>query len=173
MRFTAPRCAISYRGRNPLGPAPGIRCRYRASRSRISSAVLVQTNGFGSAFQCSIQESNVAFECGHVVVHAAADLAVGEQSEPAFDLVQPRGAGRGEVQMESWVGGQPGADRRVLWVDRLSQIRCTSSSTGTVWSIWVRNFLNSMARCRRWTEWITKPVATSSAANQSVVPALT
>ena len=57
---------------------------------------------------------DVAFECGDAVVDAAADLAVGEEPEPAFDLVQPRGAGRGEVQMESWVGGEPGADRRGL-----------------------------------------------------------
>ncbi len=57
---------------------------------------------------------DVAFECGDAVVDAAADLAVGEEPEPAFDLVQPRGAGRGEVQMESWVGREPGADRRGL-----------------------------------------------------------
>jgi hypothetical protein len=42
---------------------------------------------------------DVAFECGDAVVHAAADLAVGEEPEPAFDLIELGGAGRGEVQM--------------------------------------------------------------------------
>jgi hypothetical protein len=31
---------------------------------------------------------DVAFECGDAVVGAAAELAVGEEPEPAFDLVQ-------------------------------------------------------------------------------------
>ena len=87
------------------------------------------------------------FECGDAVVDAAADLAVGEEPEPAFDLVQPRGAGWGEVQMESWVGREPAPIAGVLWVDRLSQIRCTSSSAGTRLIVsGDRNFLNSAAR---------------------------
>jgi hypothetical protein len=48
---------------------------------------------------------DVGFERGDAVVDAAADLSFGEQSEPAFDLIQPRGAGRGEVQMEPQVSG--------------------------------------------------------------------
>ena len=35
----------------------------------------------------------------------------------------------------------------VLWVARLSQIRCTSNSAGIWLSSLVRNFLNSVARC--------------------------
>jgi hypothetical protein len=45
-------------------------------------------------------------------VHAAAEELVGEVAEPAFDLVDPGRAGRGEVQVEAWTFGQPGVDRR-------------------------------------------------------------
>ena len=46
----------------------------------------------------------------------------------------------------------------VLCVARLSQIRCTSSSSGTALSMAVRNFLNSTARCWRCSSVITVPV---------------
>ena len=37
----------------------------------------------------------------------AADELVGEQAEPALDLVDPAGSGRGEVDMEPGMTGQP------------------------------------------------------------------
>ena len=43
-------------------------------------------------------------------MHPAADELVGEQAEPAPDLVDPAGSGRGEVDMEPGVTGQPGLD---------------------------------------------------------------
>src|SRR6185437_4380587 len=43
-------------------------------------------------------------------VHAAADQLVCQQAEPSFDLVHPGRAGRGEVNMEARVPGQPGPD---------------------------------------------------------------
>ena len=48
------------------------------------------------------------------LVDAAADQLVGQEAEPAFDLVDPGGAGRGEVHVEAGVAGQPGLDRRGL-----------------------------------------------------------
>ena len=38
---------------------------------------------------------DVVFECTHVVVDAASELALGEQPKPAFDLV---------LAMRSWLG---------------------------------------------------------------------
>src|SRR6266516_5698083 len=43
-------------------------------------------------------------------VDAAADQLVGEQAEPALDLVHPGGAGGGEVHVEPGAPGQPGPD---------------------------------------------------------------
>ena len=45
------------------------------------------------------------------LVDAAADHLVGEEAEPAFDLVDPGGAGRGEVHVEAGMAGQPRLDR--------------------------------------------------------------
>ena len=50
----------------------------------------------------------------HAVEAAAPDGLAGNQGEPAFDQVEPRGAGRGEVQMEARMGGEPVLDRRML-----------------------------------------------------------
>ena len=97
---------------------------------------------------------------------------VGEQPEPAFDLVEPGGAGRGEVQMEPWVGGEPGADRRGLVGGQVVADQMHVQFGGHVLVDLGRGTcLNSAARCRRWMLWMTSPVATSSAANRSVVPA--
>jgi len=47
-------------------------------------------------------------------VRAALDLALGEQCEPALDLVEPRGMRGGEVQMVSRPFLEPLADQRCL-----------------------------------------------------------
>jgi hypothetical protein len=54
--------------------------------------------------------ADVAFEGVDAGVDAAAQELVGEQAEPAFDLVDPGGAGRGEVDVEARVAAQPGLD---------------------------------------------------------------
>ena len=59
---------------------------------------------------------DVVLQCLDAVVGAAADQLVGEQAEPAFDLVEPGRAGRGEVQVEAGVAGQPRLIAGVLWV---------------------------------------------------------
>jgi hypothetical protein len=39
------------------------------------------------------------FQFGYAAVRTALDLPLGEQCEPALDLIEPRGLGGGEVQM--------------------------------------------------------------------------
>src|SRR5262249_25799263 len=51
---------------------------------------------------------------GHVVMAPALDLALGEQSKPTFDLVEPRSVGRSEVEMEPWALQQPAMHERRL-----------------------------------------------------------
>src|SRR4051794_35873988 len=114
--------------------------------------------------------ADVVLEGDDAAVDPAADELVGEDSEPAFDLVDPGRAGGGEVQVEAGVAGQPVADGRVLWVARLSQIRCTSRSAGTALSIATRNLRNSTARCWRCSSEMTLPSAMLNAANRLVVP---
>ena len=53
-------------------------------------------------------------QVGDAVEDAAAERLVGELAEPALDQVQPRRRGRGEVQVEPRVLGQPGLDVGVL-----------------------------------------------------------
>ena len=47
---------------------------------------------------------------------ASSQLLSCEQSEPAFDQVEPRGRGGREVHMEARSFCQPVANRLVLWV---------------------------------------------------------
>src|SRR5450759_752514 len=58
--------------------------------------------------------ADVGFEGPDGGVAASADELVGDEAEPALDLVDPAGAGRGEMHVEAWMFGQPGVDRRRL-----------------------------------------------------------
>ena len=55
-------------------------------------------------------------EVGDGVEDAAADRFVGQLPEPALDQVEPGRGGRGEVQVEPGMLGQPGLDVGCLWV---------------------------------------------------------
>ena len=91
-------------------PAPEIRARYFARELRISSAVLVQVKGRGFSFQVSIQCRMSASRAWTLVwTPRRMSLSV-MQAEQAFDLVDPGGSGRGEVDVEPGVAGQPGVD---------------------------------------------------------------
>src|SRR5271165_6558325 len=57
---------------------------------------------------------DLTLEIGHRLKRAAADRLVGDQSEPAFDLVEPRAIGRREVQMKAGPTCQPRTHPRVL-----------------------------------------------------------
>ena len=45
---------------------------------------------------------------------AAADGLLGDQPEPTLDQVEPPGAGRSEVELETRVCGQPLSNRRMF-----------------------------------------------------------
>lgn len=60
------------------------------------------------------EPTDVAFEVDHAAVGAAAQLAPSQLSEPAFNEVEPRAAGRGEMQVEPRVAQQPLSDLRGL-----------------------------------------------------------
>src|SRR6266849_4460414 len=54
------------------------------------------------------------FQTADAVKAAAADGRAGNQGKPAFDQIEPRGAGRREVQMEARMGGAPRQHRGML-----------------------------------------------------------
>src|SRR3989475_3678411 len=65
-----------------------------------------------------VGDGDIAADCvlqlSRAAVDASTELLFGERREPAFHEVDPRGAGRGEVQMEARMAGQPAMDRRRL-----------------------------------------------------------
>jgi hypothetical protein len=67
-------------------------------------------NGLGFSFQVAIQLLDVGFQSLDGGVDAAADEFVGQQAEPALYMVDPGGSGRGEVDVEAGVCGQPRLD---------------------------------------------------------------
>ena len=50
----------------------------------------------------------------HALMAAAFDLALGEQGEPAFHLIEPGGMGGSEVEMVARSFSQPASDERRL-----------------------------------------------------------
>ena len=60
------------------------------------------------------ESSDVGLEFLDTAMDAALDLLVGEQRKPAFDLIEPGGAGRREVHVITRMAGEPGRDRRRL-----------------------------------------------------------
>jgi len=77
---------------------------------------------------------DIGLEPIDAAMHAALDLLVGEQREPAFDLVEPGGAGRREVEVIARVAGEPRFDgwvskSSVKWAKRVCRgagFRCIS-----------------------------------------------
>jgi hypothetical protein len=72
------------------------------------------TEGFGVFVPVGQEAGDGLLQARDAVEAAAANGLRGDQAEPALDQVEPRGAGRGEVQMEARVGGQPLFDRGML-----------------------------------------------------------
>lgn len=55
-----------------------------------------------------------AFQLLNAAMGAMLDLALCQDAEPAFDLVEPGGAGWGEMDMVAGPFGEPRLDRRRL-----------------------------------------------------------
>ena len=70
----------------------------------------------------------------------------GDEGEEAFHLVDPGGVGRGEVQVEPGMRGEPLVHRRVLVGAVVVADQVPVKLVGTWSSILARNFLNSTAR---------------------------
>ena len=60
------------------------------------------------------ESGDIGFELLDTAMDAALDLLVGEQREPAFDLIKPGGAGRRKMHVIARVAGEPGFDGRRL-----------------------------------------------------------
>src|ERR1700687_3192043 len=70
--------------------------------------------GFGIFVPVGQEAGDGLLQARDAVEAAPANGLRGDQAEPALDQVEPRGAGRGEVQMEARVRGQPLFDRGML-----------------------------------------------------------
>ena len=75
---------------------------------------MVQTNGFGFSFQVVRIAQDGSFEGSDAEECASSDGLLGDPSEPALHEVEPRSAGRSQMEMEAWMLGEPLSDRRVL-----------------------------------------------------------
>jgi len=82
----------------------------RAIRDRLEDGIgcLGPDAWLGGGY-CGLNEGN---DIGPKLRDAALDLLVGEPREPAFDLVEPGGAGRCEVEVVARVAGELSFDRR-------------------------------------------------------------
>src|SRR6202790_5063764 len=67
--------------------------------------------GFGIFVPVCQKAGDGLLQARDAVEAAPANWLRGDQAEPALAQVEPRGAGRGEVQMEARVRGQPLCDR--------------------------------------------------------------
>src|SRR6516162_10102774 len=84
----------------------------RAIVWRMASAVLVQMNGLGWSLWAWMKAAISALSRSTLRCTPRLILLVGEQRKPAFDLVEPGGAGRGEVEVIARVAGEPRFDGR-------------------------------------------------------------
>jgi hypothetical protein len=117
-----------------------------ARLSKISSAFLCQTEGFGSSFQSVIQvriaatrsrTERWAFRLIHFVVNSANRRSTRFNQELWVGVEWS--VKRGLRTSQRWIDG-------VLWVDELSSTTCTSRSSGTGASIRLRKRRNPAAR---------------------------
>ena len=90
-------------------------------------------------------------------VRRGAEELGGQLGEPALDEVDPRAAGRGEVQDEPGVLREPALDGRGLVAGGVVEHEVHVEVGGHSWSIVLRNFRNSTARWRWCSEPMTSP----------------
>jgi len=109
------------------------------------------------------------FEIVDAAMDGARDLLVGEQREPALDLVQPGGAGRCEVEVIARVAGEPCLDRRRL-VDGVVVEHEMDVEVGRHGLLDLGQELAEFDRAVTLVAAMTWPVAISRAANNEVMP---
>ena len=113
---------------------------------------------------------DLAPQIGHRVEGAAADGALRDQPEPAFDLVQPGGIGRGVVQVKARMTREPGFDSgmlvRAVVIDDQVHVEIPGNFALDVTQE-SEELLMSVARLALGNH---LPLATSRAANKVVVP---
>ena len=91
---------------------------------------------------------DVGAQCGDAAIDSTPDLALCDEGEEAFDLIEPGGAGRGEVDMPARPFGEPVADQRRLVGGVVVDDEMDVEIAGTLASISSRNLRNSVARWR-------------------------
>src|ERR1700741_481869 len=116
---------------------------YLARESRISSAVF----GFGLSFHALIQ-SRTSFSSAATLLWTPrrSSWSVSRPNQRSTWLIHDEPVGVKCLWKRGWLASH-WLMAGVLWVARLSHIRCTSRSAGTALSMLMRNFLNSTARC--------------------------
>src|SRR4051794_18007255 len=58
--------------------------------------------------------ANSCFQLASAVEDATSQLLLGQESKPTLDEVEPRGAGRGEMELKTWTFQQPALNGRSL-----------------------------------------------------------
>src|SRR5262245_52064803 len=72
------------------------------------------SEGLGVLVPVRDEAMNGALKLPDRVEAPASDGLLGDEAEPALDEIEPRGAGRREVQVETGMLGKPRSNRRVL-----------------------------------------------------------
>jgi hypothetical protein len=84
---------------------------------RISPTVLAKRTASGLYSRGGVDPpADASFEFGHAAVGGAAELAVGELSEPSLHEIHPAGARGSEVQVKAVMAEQPPLHLGVLCV---------------------------------------------------------
>ena len=113
---------------------------------------------------------DLVHQFAHALERTAPDGLLGDQCEPALNLVEPACVGRGVVYVEAGMPRQPRFDPRMLVGAVVVAIRWTASPSGTLRSRSLRKARNSWCRWHGLHWGMTEPSSTSSAANSVVVP---
>ena len=115
-------------------------------------------------------QADGVLQCTRAAVAAAPDLLLGECPKPTFDLVDPGGVGRREVQVEPGMAQQPTLDKRRLVRAVIVE---DQMDLEVAWNLGI-DAIQELAKLNRAVSPIsspmTLPLATFSAANNEVVP---
>lgn len=114
----------------------------RSSLTKSSDTGKDFISGFGldKWFRVFIRQSHVlvdgCLQCTSAAMGPAFDLSFGEHGKPALHQIEPRGTGRGKVQMKAGALGKPAMNQRgfvspVVVQDQVN-LKCWSSISSTL-----------------------------------------